>query len=265
VTVGSGGSGSVWIIGGQLSTPNGIMLVQSGGLLSVSNGGFLVREMWNQRGMLRIAGGSSAVQSNFSMRDCTSTTLVTGGGLFITNATHDATLQEDGGGTFTVAGGMVVIDKLVVTSACGRFIHTGGTLSITSTNLATNFSAVGDGWKQQYGLDPFGPNLANEDPDGDGMNNMQEYLAGTDPTNSASAFRITDIAQEGDDMRVTWTMGSGKTNALQVTASDESGAYTNNFTDIFTITNTVGNVTNYLDIGATTNAPSRFYRVRLVP
>ena len=41
--------------------------------------------------------------------------------------------------------------------------------------------------------------------------------------------------------------------------------YTNNFTDIFTVTNTVGTVTNYLDTGATTNFPSRYYRVRLVP
>lgn len=45
-----------------------------------------------------------------------------------------------------------------------------------------------------------------------------------------------------------------------------SGAsYTNNFADLFTVTNTVGTVTNYLDVGTATNKPSRFYRVRLVP
>jgi hypothetical protein len=31
------------------------------------------------------------------------------------------------------------------------------------------------------------------------------------------------------------------------------------------VTNTIGAVTNYLDLGATTNVPSRYYRVRLVP
>jgi len=54
----------------------------------------------------------------------------------------------------------------------------------------------------------------------------------------------------------------GQTNELQVTPG---GTYsTNNFTRIFTVTNTVGSVTNYLDIGGATNS-SRYYRVRLVP
>jgi hypothetical protein len=45
-----------------------------------------------------------------------------------------------------------------------------------------------------------------------------------------------------------------------------NGSYsTNNFADIFAVTNTVGTVTNYLDVGGATNSPSRYYRVRLVP
>jgi hypothetical protein len=72
-------------------------------------------------------------------------------------------------------------------------------------------------------------------------------------------------ALSGNDVLVTWTTGSGKTNALQVTAGDVDGSFINAFTDLFTVTNTVGTVTNYLDIGAMTNWPSRFYRVRLVP
>jgi autotransporter-associated beta strand protein len=95
------------------------------------------------------------------------------------------------------------------------------------------------------------------DPDGDGIDNNAEFLTGTNPTNSASAFRITAIAREGDDIRVTWTTGTGKTNTLQAAGDD--------FTDLFTVTNTVGPITNYLDVGAVTNAPARFYRVRLVP
>ena len=60
--------------------------------------------------------------------------------------------------------------------------------------------------------------------------------------------------------------GSGRTNALQATAGNASGGYNPiNFTDIFTVTNTVGTTTNYLDTGAATNVPARYYRVRLVP
>ena len=41
--------------------------------------------------------------------------------------------------------------------------------------------------------------------------------------------------------------------------------YTNNSIAIFTVTNTVGTTTNYLDVGGATNKPARYYRVRLVP
>jgi hypothetical protein len=81
-------------------------------------------------------------------------------------------------------------------------------------------------------------------------------------------FRITSITPQSNDMLVTWMMGPGATNALQATAGIGSGGYsTNGFTDIFIVTNntTVGSVTNYLDIGAATNGPARYYRARLVP
>ena len=64
---------------------------------------------------------------------------------------------------------------------------------------------------------------------------------------------------------MTWTMGSGKTNALQATAGDANGGYSSSFSDLFVVTNTVGTATNYLDAGAATNTPSRYYRIRLVP
>jgi hypothetical protein len=147
-------------------------------------------------------------------------------------------------------------------------------------NQSPNFALVdtiGDGipdaWRAQYfpKVDPTGATTNNLscticDPDGDRSSNLQEYLVGTDPTNPASSFRIISIAPSGIDLLVTWMIGSGKTNALQATAGDTFGGYnTNNFTDIFTVTNTVGTTTTYLDTGAATNVPARYYRVRLVP
>jgi glucose/arabinose dehydrogenase len=108
--------------------------------------------------------------------------------------------------------------------------------------------------------------LVWKDSDGDGMPDDSETLAGTDPTNSASSFRITSVVRTGNDVSVSWMTGVGKTNALQAAAGDGSGGYsTNGFADIFTVTNTVGSVTNYLDSGGATNTPARYYRVRLVP
>jgi hypothetical protein len=47
-----------------------------------------------------------------------------------------------------------------------------------------------DAWECQY----FGCNAdPNQDVDGDGMSNLAEYRAGTDPTNAQSAFKFIDI------------------------------------------------------------------------
>jgi len=83
-----------------------------------------------------------------------------------------------------------------------------------------------------------------------------------------NAPRITSIVPQGSDMNISWILGPGQTNALQATAGAADGSYsTNGFTDIFVVTNTVtaGSVTNYIDPGAVTNSPSRYYRVRWPP
>ena len=40
-----------------------------------------------------------------------------------------------------------------------------------------------DGWESQNGLDPMDPSDAGEDPDGDGLTNLEEFEHGTDPNN----------------------------------------------------------------------------------
>jgi PKD repeat protein/endonuclease/exonuclease/phosphatase family metal-dependent hydrolase len=139
-----------------------------------------------------------------------------------------------------------------------------------STNIKVGYITAWtpfQSWQIQYFGSTTNPAAAaNIDADGDGLNNLAEFLAGTDPTNSASAFRITSITTQGTNVLIAWTMGTGKTNALQVTSGGPGGSYaTNGFADIFTVTNAVGTTTNYLDVGAAINMPVRFYRVRLVP
>jgi hypothetical protein len=83
-----------------------------------------------------------------------------------------------------------------------------------------------------------------------------------DPTNS-TAFRITVVGCESNDIRITWATVGGKTNFVQATSDLAS-----NFTDIssaIAITGVGLTSTNYLDVGVLTNFPSRFYRIRLVP
>ena len=251
---------------------------QSGtGRMTVSNGLVSARQLnlgvTAGAGTLTMAGGTNTVSQSMTLGNftCTAigTVIVDGGRLDVTNAAHNAVLDVRSG-TVTLDSGTLTIDQLVITNACGHFIKTGGTLSITSTNLAANLDADGDGIPNVYelghSLDPFDSADADLDPDGDGFTNLEEFLAGTDPTNSASALRITSAVRTNNSIRVTWITGSGRTNALQRTAGNPDGSYsTNSFVDIFTVTNTVGTITNFLDVGAATNSPSRFYRVRLVP
>jgi hypothetical protein len=54
--------------------------------------------------------------------------------------------------------------------------------------------------------------LAQDDADGDGMSNLQEYLAGTDPTNRQSALRMITVTviKPGPELDVSWSSVSNK-------------------------------------------------------
>jgi len=125
---------------------------------------------------------------------------------------------------------------------------------------------IPDAWMQQYFGHPTGHasdhSMAGDDADGDGMSNLQEYLAGTDPTNNASAFRILSITRENNDLRVTWLAAGGHTNAVQA-APSLTGDYSDVSSNIV-IAGSSDMATNYLDLGAVTNSPARYYRIRLV-
>jgi hypothetical protein len=53
-----------------------------------------------------------------------------------------------------------------------------------------------DWWEIANGTDPYVDDAA-ADPDGDGMTNLQEYWAGTSPTNAASALRLFATSANG--------------------------------------------------------------------
>jgi endonuclease/exonuclease/phosphatase family metal-dependent hydrolase len=173
-----------------------------------------------------------------------------GGTWRIDNLTIQGTVT--GGGT--VGGSGWYVDTVTVQDA---FCCT------TSSNSPTAFQS----WQIQYFGSTNNPSAAgNVDADADGQDNLTEFLTGTDPTNSMSALRITSITKQGSDVRVAWTMGAGKTNALQVTSGGPGGGYaTNSFVDLFIVTNTVGTVTNAVDVGGASSRATRYYRVRLVP
>jgi pectate lyase len=146
--------------------------------------------------------------------------------------------------------------------------NSAGTSTLVSNDLIsvlTSFQA----WQLQF----FGCTNCSEaqgetDSDGDGMSNTNEFLSGTNPTNSLSTLRIVSTVRQGDDVVITWTTAGGHTNRVQASAGDVDSGYTNDFVDISGPIDIDGSgdvTTNYVDEGGITNVTSRYYRIRVMP
>lgn len=125
---------------------------------------------------------------------------------------------------------------------------------------------IPDAWMMQYFGHPTGlaadKSLASDDADGDGMSNLAEYLAGTNPTNALSCLRFTSLAPATNGLRMTWTTVPGKTYVVQTSTNLSS-----HFTDLSpnVPAPAIGVSTNYVDTTRSANQPTRYYRIRLGP
>lgn len=112
-------------------------------------------------------------------------------------------------------------------------------------------------WLWQFGLATDG-SADFADPDGDGLNNWQEWRAGTTPTNAASVLKVNSVMPTNDfsQATITWQSVSGKMYVID-RASDLAAQSA--FSTV--ASNIVGQVgtTSYTDTNATSNAA--FYRV----
>ncbi len=240
------GTGSAWSIGGTLSMEEfNSMTISNGALVSDSSA---------------LVGDGFSLASNNIVR-------VADGGVWQNGVLYIG--NEGSSNSLVISGGSVSATNLVVgfaSSNCNNVVElNSGTLTVTNNGggvleVRHGKLVLNSGVLQADTLVITNPCASFSHTGG-------TLIVGNvvlDP----NTFRIVSVSRQSNDLLVTWMMGPGATNTLQATAGDGTGSYsTNSFTDIFVVTNntTVGTVTNYLDLGAATNKPSRYYRARLLP
>jgi len=136
----------------------------------------------------------------------------------------------------------------------------------TSLIVATSVDTVGDGapnwWRAQYfggnGATTNADSSATSDYDNDGVNNLGEYNADTDPTNANSRLAVTGFTIVSNQARLTWTGGSS---VWQFVEYRNSLTDTNDWRTVYTNTPPTA-VTNTLFDSGTGSATSRFYRIK---
>jgi T5SS/PEP-CTERM-associated repeat protein len=267
---------------------NGNRIDVSGGSLcvtnTVGNGPLDLR-----RGTLTFNSGTITVD-NLLLTNGSASVLVFNGGVLnskgtaVTNVAEFAVGNGAASANFHLLGGVhsfnngLRIRNNAILSGCGTIsgtvvIDAGGSVvadcggTLTFTDSLTNNGIV----RAENGsvLEFYGPVVNNGIIDLlDGTTNSHSTFINNGTIVGASDFQIVSLTQEGSNMRISWPSIGGRSYAVQVTAGDSAGGYTNNFTDLsptIVIPGASLLTTNYLDVGAATNTPARFYRVRLVP
>ncbi|MEI8341411.1 MAG: hypothetical protein WCH43_07765, partial [Verrucomicrobiota bacterium] len=165
---------------------------------------------------------------------------------------YNVTVTINGSNTQTVTG-------LSGTAYTVTGLLPGQTVSISVTTAnPSDPTKTGPGSVASHSLNILDP---NGDADGDGMSNVAEDIAGTNPLDSASVFRVATISRSGGSVVISWSSVTGKTYVVQTTTSLSSPG---SWTDLSgsSTPGTGGNV-SYTDNNAT--GTSRFYRVRIAP
>ncbi len=129
-----------------------------------------------------------------------------------------------------------------------------GTVDIGAYEFQGPGSVVSYAWLQQYGL-PTDGSADFADPDRDGMNNWQEWICGTDPTNSMSVLTMLAPSNSPSGITVPWQSVSGKTYFLERSTNLDSP-----FASLVTNITGQADTTSYTDTNAL-GADPFFYRV----
>jgi hypothetical protein len=135
----------------------------------------------------------------------------------------------------------------------------GSTVDMGAYEFQAPLSLLSYGWAQQYGL-PADGSADSSDPDEDGLNNWQEWIAGTDPTNAASVLRLQPPVVAGTgNVIVSWSSVTTRSYSLECATDLVSLSSFQLLSS--NITGKAGSTT-FTNVGVFGDA-RRFYRVRV--
>ena len=147
---------------------------------------------------------------------CT-TTLPSGGGGSFTNA---PLFVDQANGNFRLQANSPCINAGLndyvnnSTDLDGNPRISGGTVDVGAYEFQNPASTISYAWLQQYGL-PVDGTADTVDSDHDGMNNWQEWRAGTDPTNALSVLQMLAPTNGASGVTVAWQSVANRSYYLQ--------------------------------------------------
>ncbi len=139
-----------------------------------------------------------------------------------------------------------------VTNLARSFLSNPAALTVL---LDSDGDRMPDLWEIANGLNP-NVNDADLDPDGDGMTNWQEYIAGTDPRDPLSYLKVDQISSGAGSAVFRFTAISNRTYTVLYRSNLSAGPWSS-------LTNISLRLTNHVEtvIDSSAGAGSRYYRL----